>query len=322
MRPKHAAWIVGPLAALVLLYSAPAGKAQQDTEPGVSLGGLEDVFAPGVFLEDRNGDGVVDFINARIVLPADPMPEEVAAAANIAARLGFESSAFTPGLGVLDSDITPGAESPPLFLVGRSNHWVRQLEQQGRIQLEGLTEGQGLFAIVSSPFGGADAVVVAGTDPAGTLYAANSASARLPYLWQLRSDTISSVMDDVEEFLGESRVDVEGVRATEAVYEDGREQVSRLVMALDVVDPGNAAEVLDELAADHRVWAGALYRPAGGAPQLLRGGRPRFPAPRRERGGGGPLRAALQEPVPGESVAAEGRAAEPDQALHDRRAPR
>ncbi len=253
MRRKSTVWTLGGLAALALVYSAPAGKAQQDMPSGASLAGLEDVFAPGVFLEDRNGDGLVDFINARIVLPADPAPEEVAAAANIAARLGFESSAFTPGLGVLDVDITPGPETAPLFLVGRSNRWVGELEEQGRIELDGLTAGQGLFAIVSSPFGGADAVVVAGADPAGTLYAANSTSARLPYLWQLRSDTISSVMDDVEEFLGESRVDVDGVRATEAVYEAGREQVSRLVMTLDVADPGNAAEVLDELAADHRV---------------------------------------------------------------------
>ncbi|MDD9998352.1 MAG: hypothetical protein OXQ89_11465 [Rhodospirillaceae bacterium] len=62
--------------------------------------------------------------------------------------------------------------------MGRSNRWVRQLEEQGRVQLDGLTPGQGLFAIVSSPFGGADAVVVAGADPAGTLYAANDSRCR------------------------------------------------------------------------------------------------------------------------------------------------
>ena len=107
MNRKSTAWVLGSLAALALLYSASAGKAQPESSAGGSLAGLEDVFAPGVFLEDRNGDGVVDFINARIVLPADAVPEEVAAAANIAARLGFESSAFTPGLAVLDSDIAP-----------------------------------------------------------------------------------------------------------------------------------------------------------------------------------------------------------------------
>lgn len=44
MRSMRTVWIVGPLAALTLLYSAPAGKAQQEQ----SLTGLEDVFAPGV----------------------------------------------------------------------------------------------------------------------------------------------------------------------------------------------------------------------------------------------------------------------------------
>ena len=253
MRRKSTVWVLGSLAALALLYSASAGKAQPESSAGGSLASLEDVFAPGVFLEDRNGDGVVDFINARIVLPAGAVPEEVAAAANIAARLGFESSAFTPGLAVLDSDIAPGADSPPLFLVGRSNLWVSRLEEEGRIDLSRLTPGQGLFAIVSSPFGGADAVVVAGADPAGTLYAASSASARLPYLWQLRSDTLSSVMEDVESFLSESRVEVNDVQPTEAMYEKGREEVGRLVLSLDVVNPPDAAEVLDELAADHRV---------------------------------------------------------------------
>ena len=313
---------VGSLAALALLYSAPAGKAQQDSSSNGSLDGLEEVFAPGVFLEDRNGDGIVDFINARIVLPAGAVPEEVAAAANIAARLGFESSAFTPGLAVRDSDLTPGADTPPLFLVGRSNRWVRQLEEEGRVDLGELTPGQGLFAIVSSPFGGRDGVVVAGADPEGTLVAANAASARLPYLWQLRSDTIGSVTDDVESFLGESRVDVNGVRSTEAVYEKGREQVTRLVMTLDVVDPGNAAEVLDELAADHRVGQARFtdrravrlsYYGAGALDFQLPDGNgvvvDRFGPPYKSR-------------FPGKSLEAEGRAAESDPALHDRRASR
>ena len=125
------------------------------------------------------------------MLPADPAPEEVAAAANIAGRLGFESSAFTPGLAVLDADIAPGAESPPLFLVGRSNRWVRQLEEQGRVQLDGLTPGQGLFAIVSSPFGGADAVVVAGADPAARRPGTKAVFTRDDGSWYATGDQFS-----------------------------------------------------------------------------------------------------------------------------------
>ena len=42
---------------------------------------------PGYMLEDRNGDGVIDFVNVELVLGADPSPFVVAAASDIATRL-------------------------------------------------------------------------------------------------------------------------------------------------------------------------------------------------------------------------------------------
>src|SRR5262245_24411089 len=83
-----------------------SGSAIEQTPPA-ALRDLGDAFNRGLYLQDRNGDGVVDFIAARIVVPADATPRELVAAANIAARLGFESSAFTPGLAVRDTDLTP-----------------------------------------------------------------------------------------------------------------------------------------------------------------------------------------------------------------------
>ena len=59
---------------------------------------IRDVFATGYMLEDRNSDQVVDFVNVRIVLPASPGEAHVTAAANLAARLGYETSALNMGL--------------------------------------------------------------------------------------------------------------------------------------------------------------------------------------------------------------------------------
>ena len=56
--------------------------------------GLEDLFSQGL-LEDRNGDGLTDFVNARLVLGESPSPAVVAAASDVAARLGFETVAWT-----------------------------------------------------------------------------------------------------------------------------------------------------------------------------------------------------------------------------------
>src|SRR5882672_351473 len=60
----------------------------------ISTAALADFFKPGVVFQDRNGDGAVDFVDARIVLLEHPTSAELAAAADIAARLGFETSAM------------------------------------------------------------------------------------------------------------------------------------------------------------------------------------------------------------------------------------
>ncbi len=220
-----------------------------------AIGGLEAVFSEGAILQDRNGDGIIDFIHARIVVPSEPTPEDLVAAANFAARLAFESSAFTPGLAVRDTDIVPDRGSPPLILVGAANRWVRRLVEQERIDLSALEPGQGMVTIVSSPFGGEDVVVVAGADPAGTAAAASGASARLPYLWQLRSDSLDSVTEDVRGFLSMRDIRVEQVAARQAVYERGREQIRRLSFEVDVGrgDARSANRQLEELSAAHVV---------------------------------------------------------------------
>jgi len=46
---------------------------------------------PAELLQDRNRDGLVDYLNARIYVGVEATPDEIAAAANIAARLAFET---------------------------------------------------------------------------------------------------------------------------------------------------------------------------------------------------------------------------------------
>ena len=55
---------------------------------------LAEFFKPGIVFQDRNGDDAIDFVNARIVLAEQPTAAEIAAAADVAARLGFETSAM------------------------------------------------------------------------------------------------------------------------------------------------------------------------------------------------------------------------------------
>ena len=75
---------LGPLGGL-----PPAAGQQTQAGPG-----LESLFATGGMLQDRNGDGFVDFVAAGLVLGEAPSPSDLAAAVDVAARLGFETMAM------------------------------------------------------------------------------------------------------------------------------------------------------------------------------------------------------------------------------------
>ena len=71
-------------------WETPAAAAR------VEVTGLASVYnlAAGA-VRDTNGDGLADTVAARVILPADPTVEDIQAAANIAGRLGFETTALS-----------------------------------------------------------------------------------------------------------------------------------------------------------------------------------------------------------------------------------
>jgi hypothetical protein len=75
-------------------------------------------------LADTNGDGIADFINGHVVVPPDATAAECAAAANIAARIGYETSEFTPPLVV-------AAAAGPRLLVGRAAPGMKLMVSAG-----------------------------------------------------------------------------------------------------------------------------------------------------------------------------------------------
>src|SRR2546425_4363148 len=90
---RHSRVLLMKRLSLVLLVIVSSGTFGR-TAPGDPAVSLSEFFKPGVVFQDRNGDGAVDFVNARIVLPENPTATELSAAADVAARLGFETSAM------------------------------------------------------------------------------------------------------------------------------------------------------------------------------------------------------------------------------------
>src|SRR5213593_3930212 len=88
-----------------------------------SLASLYDVATGAV--RDTNGDGFADAVVARVIVPAEPAVEDVQGAANIAARLGFETTALTLPVVLKANEVTAAASIAVPILVGRSNAFVK-----------------------------------------------------------------------------------------------------------------------------------------------------------------------------------------------------
>src|ERR1035438_7507482 len=83
--------------------------------PAPSANRLTDPFATGWMLVDTNGDGIDDFVNGKVVVPASPTAAENAAAANIAARIGYGTTGLMPPL-VVSADSGRG----PRIVIGKA----------------------------------------------------------------------------------------------------------------------------------------------------------------------------------------------------------
>src|SRR5947199_7086223 len=89
--------------------------ALQETNAPASR--VADPFATGWMLVDTTGDGIADFIQGKVVVPAQPTAAENAAAANLAARLGYGSTGLTLPLVVTADN---GESRGPKIFVGRA----------------------------------------------------------------------------------------------------------------------------------------------------------------------------------------------------------
>src|SRR5438552_4928752 len=165
------------LASLSILPLAHRARVHADARGPQSLTAL---VASRSLTRDTNGDGLPDVVAARVIVPADATLADVEAATNLAARLGYETTALTLPIVVRDNDVPQPASIGVPILVGRGNRLVQRLADAHEVDIASLEPGQGLIAAVPSPLGGGDGLVVAGRDDEGTLNAGVELAARLP----------------------------------------------------------------------------------------------------------------------------------------------
>jgi hypothetical protein len=165
-------------------------------QPNPVPASLTDPFAAGWMVADSNGDGIVDFVPGKIVVPTHPSAAENAAAADIAARIGFASTGLTPPIVIsADQDRNDG---PRIYIGSRPSSVELQPEEGG------------VFAVGGN-------LVIAGHDDAGLLAAAQAFASRAPYLWRVPGERL----DAIEQVSGP------GTRATGFTYLKGKAGINR-----------------------------------------------------------------------------------------------
>jgi hypothetical protein len=207
--------------------------AQEQESQATEARDLRNLLEPGYVLQDRNDDDVIDFVNARIILPADPDESEVAAAANIAARLGYETSAINLDLVGFDSDRVRRYDLP-VVLIGTRNALGPGASGS---PASDLAPGQGriLWIAADSRFG-QGAVWVTGRDATGLMTAADYLSARYPALWAPDGEEISDVGEGLVGILEEREIPLAQLVLGSLVVRADRPGVDRLHAELHMTD--------------------------------------------------------------------------------------
>src|SRR4051794_12505232 len=226
-----------PLALLV------ASTAIGFTAPGevVAPASLSAFFKPGVAFQDRNGDGVVDFVDARIVLPERPSATDVAAAANVAARLGYETTAMNLPVARLEGARPEGARAFQASADATIFIGSKSLAQAGitaeAIGAGTLKPGDGVVAAFTTA--GKPAVAILGGDDDGLSAASVMFAGHLPKVWDQKSPDVDTVADEVRQFLAGKGVNAASVTIPVVHVRNGGDGVERVVALVQLASGGD-----------------------------------------------------------------------------------
>lgn len=178
---------------------------------------LSDPFATGWMLVDTNGNGDVDAIAGKIVVPEDSTAAENAAAANFAARVAYGATGLTPPL-VVTASHAPANQ--PLIWVGRAVPAAAAAELESAAGHLAAGEG-GVFSVAGN-------LAVVGGDDAGLGAAADGYSAHAPYEWQVPGEQLAAIPAAVDTAGHGS-----GARLVGVIYRGGRSGIDRAVVRAD-----------------------------------------------------------------------------------------
>ena len=199
------------------------GQAQD----GIIRDDLVTIFDLGRMVADTNGDAVPDFVQASLVIGTTPSAAELSAAAEVSARLGFETMAMDLPIARGDSELIP-------IVIGRSGLRASGITSPG-LDPASLDSGEGAVAVVESD--NRVWVIVIGGDDDGLLTAARLFSGVLPHTRTLSTASLSRVRDDLEAALKVTGLEGASLRISQARARSHQDGITRLIVDVTTSEP-------------------------------------------------------------------------------------
>jgi Zinc carboxypeptidase len=215
---------------------------------------LTALVGPLSLTRDTNGDGLADSVAARVIVPSVPSMADVEVATNLAARIGYETTALTLPLVLRDHEVAQPASIVLPILVGRSNQFIQRLVDSKTIDISSLHPGQGLIAAVAAPLGGGDGLVVIGGDDEGTLNAGIELAARLPRVWGMNGIALPGVEEQAVRYLRGNGINAGSAAIGSMIVDSDKRGIARVSLHLTVPDAEvqRTTRLLGDLELAHR----------------------------------------------------------------------
>ena len=218
------------------LLSSTFSAAQVPGTPDKGIRYLGNLLETGYILQDRNDDDVVDFVNVRIILPDAPSEAEIVSAANIAARLGYETSAVNLDFIGYDSENRDYYDLPVILIGARNDLRNRIGGNTSGIDRQ-LIPGQGdIFVIQPDDFFRDGGFMITGSDATGLIAAADYLAGRYPDIWKLKGKTYEDVQEQFSEFFEQRDLTVDEIFPHRIVVDSEKPGTVKLSMKISVPD--------------------------------------------------------------------------------------